>query len=86
MRLTMWSIGATCQRGRSSSVRWGLPAGPSWTPHRTFLDPQGSNRVGLLLEIPDFGAFQEAMQSDQAAQAMSRDGVHPDTLLVLEEA
>jgi hypothetical protein len=48
--------------------------------------PAGSNRVGLILEIPDFGAFQEAMQSDQAAEAMKRDGVHPDTLVVLEEA
>ena len=47
---------------------------------------QGSNRVGLLLEIPDFGKFQEAMESDEAAEAMKRDGVHPDTLLVLEEA
>jgi hypothetical protein len=34
----------------------------------------------------DFGKFQEAMESDQAAEAMKRDGVHPDTLLVLEEA
>jgi hypothetical protein len=49
-------------------------------------DPQGSNRVGLILEIPDFGKFQEAMQSDEAAEAMKRDGVHPDTLVVLEEA
>ena len=54
--------------------------------HRIFKDPQGSNRVGLILEIPDFGKFEEAMQSDQAAEAMKRDGVHPDTLLVLEEA
>jgi hypothetical protein len=60
--------------------------GPLGITHRTFKDPQGSNRVGLLLEIPDFGKFQEAMQSDEAAEAMKRDGVHPDTLLMLEEA
>jgi hypothetical protein len=60
--------------------------GPLGITHRTFKDPQGSNRVGLILEIPDFGKFQEAMQSDQAAEAMKRDGVHPDTLVVLEEA
>jgi hypothetical protein len=53
---------------------------------RIFKDPQGSNRVGLILEIPDFSKFQQAMQSDQAAEAMKRDGVHPDTLLVLEAA
>jgi hypothetical protein len=60
--------------------------GPLGISHRIFTDPQGSNRVGLILEIPDFGKFQEAMESDQAAEAMKRDGVHPDTLLVLEEA
>jgi hypothetical protein len=60
--------------------------GPLGITHRTFKDAQGSNRVGLILEIPDFGKFQEAMQSEQAAEAMKRDGVHPDTLIVLEEA
>jgi hypothetical protein len=35
---------------------------------------------------PDFGKFQEAIQSDRAAEAMKRDGVHADALLVLEEA
>ena len=59
--------------------------GPIGITHRTFRDPQGSNRVGLILEIPDFAKFQEAMQSDQAGEAMKRDGVHPETLLVLEE-
>lgn len=54
--------------------------------HRTFTDPNGSNRVGLILEIPDFDAFQELMQSPQAAEAMKTDGVHPDTLVVLGES
>ena len=54
--------------------------------HRTFTDPSGSNRVGLILEIPDFGAFQEALQSPEAAEAMKTDGVHPDTLVVLGES
>ncbi len=60
--------------------------GPLGITHRIFKDPQGSNRVGLLLEIPDFAKFQELMQSDQAAEAMKQDGVHPDSLVVLEEA
>ena len=59
---------------------------PLGVSHRTFIDPQGSNRVGLILEIPDFGKFQEFMQTEQAAEAMKRDGVRPDTLVVLEEA
>jgi hypothetical protein len=53
--------------------------------HRTFYDPQGSKRVGLIFEIPDMDAFQELMQSDAAAEAMKHDGVHPDTILVLHE-
>jgi len=53
---------------------------------RTFRDPQGSNRVGLIAEIPDMAAFQEMMQSASAAEAMKHDGVRPETLLILEEA
>ena len=52
---------------------------------RTFHDPEGSKRVGLILEIPDMAAFQELMQSEAAAEAMRYDGVHPDTLLILSE-
>ena len=54
--------------------------------HRTFTDPNGSKRVGLILEIPDFDAFQEFMQSPEAGEAMKTDGVHPDTLVVLGES
>ena len=59
--------------------------GPMGITVRTFSDPQGSNRVGLIVEIPDFDAFQEFMQTEAAADAMKHDGVHPDTLLVLSE-
>ena len=59
--------------------------GPLGITARTFHDPEGSNRVGLLLEIPDMGAFQEMMETEAAADAMKHDGVHPDTLLVLSE-
>ena len=54
--------------------------------HRTFIDPEGSNRVGLVLEIPDFDAFQGAMQSPEAAEAMKTDGVRPETLVILAES
>ena len=59
--------------------------GPQGITHRTFYDPQGSKRVGLIFEIPDMDAFQELMQSEAAAEAMKYDGVHPDTILVLQE-
>lgn len=50
---------------------------------RTFRDPEGSNRVGLLAEIPDMDAFNEFMQSDAAAEAIRHDGVRAETILVL---
>jgi hypothetical protein len=53
---------------------------------RTFSDPTGSNRVGLIAEIPDLEAFEAFMQTGEAAAAMKHDGVHPETLLVLREA
>ena len=52
---------------------------------RTFVDSQGSNRVGLLAEIPDMDAFQETMQTEQAAEAMKQDGVRPETMVILAE-
>ena len=52
---------------------------------RTFRDPEGSKRVGLIVEIPDMAAFQEFMQTEAAADAMKHDGVHPETMLILSE-
>ena len=59
--------------------------GPLGITTRTFQDPQGSKRVGMIVEIPDFAAFQEFMQTEPAAEAMEHDGVHPDTLVILAE-
>jgi hypothetical protein len=59
--------------------------GPMGITVRPFRDPEGSNKVGLIAEIPDMDAFQEFMQSDAAADAMKNDGVKPETLLVLSE-
>ena len=52
---------------------------------RTFVDQQGSKRVGEIVEVPDVAAFEQAMQSEEAADAMKFDGVHPETLLILKE-
>ena len=59
--------------------------GPLGITARTFQDPQGSKRVGMIVDIPDFAAFQEFMQTEPAAEAMKHDGVHPDTLVILAE-
>ena len=53
---------------------------------RTFRDPQGSNMTGVMLEVPDMAAFEAAMQSEAAADAMKFDGVRHDTLVLLAEA
>ena len=57
--------------------------GPLGITARTFKDTEGSKRVGMIIEIPDFAAFQEFMQTEQTAEAMKYDGVRPDTLVVL---
>lgn len=59
--------------------------GPLGITVRPFHDPQGSNRVGLIAEIPDMATLQEFMQSKEAADAMKHDGVRPETMLILDE-
>ena len=53
---------------------------------RTFVDPEKTNRVGLIVEAPDIGALQDFMQSDTAAEAMKYDGVRPETMVMLVES
>ena len=56
--------------------------GPLGITARTFPDPEGSNRVGLIVEVPDC-CWQEALQTEEAAEAMKYDGVRPETILGL---
>jgi hypothetical protein len=60
--------------------------GPLGMTARTFRDPAGSNRVGLLVEVPDRAAWEAALQTDEAAEAMKVDGVRPQTIVGLVEA
>lgn len=59
--------------------------GPLGITVRTFRDPEGSNRVGLIVDVPDMAAFEKVMQSEAGADAMKFDGVRPETLLILTE-
>jgi hypothetical protein len=59
--------------------------GPLGMTARAFRDPNGSNRVGLIVEVPDVSAWQEALQTDEAAEAMKYDGVRPETIVGLVE-
>jgi hypothetical protein len=61
-------------------------SGPLGATMRTFVDPQKTNRVGILAEIPDMDAFQQFMASDAAAEAMKSDGVRPETIVMLVES
>ena len=60
--------------------------GPLGMTARTFRDPEGSNRVGLIVEVPDISVWQETLQTEAAAEAMKFDGVRPDTIVGLVEA
>jgi hypothetical protein len=60
--------------------------GPLGISIRTFLDPENPNRAAVLADVPDMAAFQAAMQSQEAADAMAHDGVRADTMIVLVEA
>jgi hypothetical protein len=53
---------------------------------RTFRDPAGSNKVGLLAEIPDLQAFEAFMKTDAAAEAVRHDGVRIETMVMLAES
>lgn len=69
-----------------SSPRRAELFGPLGIAVRTFVDPEKSNRTGVILDVPDVDAFQQAMASEAAAEAMEFDGVRADTLVVLAEA
>ena len=53
---------------------------------RTFVDPQNSSRVAVLMDVADMDALMAAMESEAAREAMEHDGVLGDTLVMLVEA
>ena len=59
--------------------------GPLGITARTFVDPDKTNRVGLIVEVPDLATLQTALSSEAAADAMKFDGVRPETMLMLLE-
>jgi hypothetical protein len=60
--------------------------GPHGITARTFVGDAGSKRVGLVAEIPDMAVWDEIPRSDDGAEAMRYDGVHPETIVVLSES
>jgi hypothetical protein len=53
---------------------------------RTFVDPTNRTRVAVLMDVPDMDAVMAAMDTPEGAEAMSHDGVLPETLVILVEA
>ncbi|MCU1462736.1 MAG: hypothetical protein JWO37_2811 [Acidimicrobiales bacterium] len=60
--------------------------GPLGMTARTFVDPEKSNRVGLVVEVPDVETLQRALETPDAADAMKSDGVRPETMVMLVES
>jgi hypothetical protein len=53
---------------------------------RLFRDPQGSSRVGMIVDVPDMAVFDEMMQADPNMEAAKADGVRIETAVFLTEA
>jgi hypothetical protein len=53
---------------------------------RTFVDPTNPNRVGLLFDVPDMDALLAALPSPEFAEAEAKDGVLPETIVMLVES
>jgi hypothetical protein len=56
------------------------------TEIKTYVDPQGSKRVGLTMNVADMDAVMGAMETQEGADAMEYDGVIPETLVILIES
>lgn len=53
---------------------------------RTFVDPTNPQRVGLLFDVPDMDALLAALPSPEFAAAEAKDGVVPETIVMLVES
>ncbi len=53
---------------------------------RTFVDPQNPTHVALIMDVADMDALMAFMQTAEASEAMTHDGVLPETLTILVEA
>ena len=53
---------------------------------RTFVDPENPAQVAVLMDVADMDALMAAMSTEPMAEAMTYDGVLPETLVILVEA
>ena len=52
---------------------------------RMFADPTNPSRVAVVMDVADMDTLMAAMQTEAAADAMTHDGVLPETLTILIE-
>ena len=52
---------------------------------RTFVDPQDSSKVAIVMDVADMDVVMAAMQQPPMGEAMEHDGVAPETLRILLE-
>jgi hypothetical protein len=52
---------------------------------RTFVDPQDSSKVAVVMDVADMDALMAAMQQPSMGEAMEQDGVVPESLRILIE-
>jgi hypothetical protein len=57
--------------------------GPRGITARTCVDSERSNHVGLIVQVPNMEALQQALATPEAANAMKHDGVRPDTIHIM---
>jgi len=60
--------------------------GPLGMTAQTFVDPDKSNRVGLIVTVSDLDSLRAALATEGAADAMKFDGVRPETMVMLVES
>ena len=60
--------------------------GPLGMSARTFVDPDNTTRVGLIVTVPDLDTLRTALATEGAADAMKFDGVRPETMVMLVES
>jgi hypothetical protein len=56
------------------------------TDIKTYTNPQKPTQVGLTMEVSDLDALTAALQTPEAAEAMKKDGVHGDSVVLCVEA
>jgi hypothetical protein len=52
---------------------------------RTFVNPDDPAKVAVMMDIPDMDAVMSFMETQEGADAMTYDGVRPETLVFLVE-